>query len=518
MSGTLEVNVKGVAADVEVTVTARFVSPPPELLTPRWLVASPRASGEIGLSWRYDEDPFRVGYNLYRNGVKINTETILGNSYIDTGLTNGQTYGYVVKAFDSGGNESLPSNEAEATATSDPEEFGSTLAIYVGEELDVRIGDLTGDGYIDFLFSKWDDYKKAFNYKGELLWEIYTGSHGYIHYDWSADFTPTAIWDIDGDGKNEVVCQYVEGPSGSETWYLAILDGATGTIKRRVQIAGRMHHLSIANFRGLPQPQDIVICFKRDSESKNPTAFRGEDLTQLWTYTVSSVRAAYPKPADIDGDGKDEYIMGHGVLDHDGTWLMDLPISNGHTDSIMVSDFGLGGAKLILMSDESDGYLYMFNPLTRQIMWRIREYPGGSNYHEIDIANVRDDYPGLEIEVTIDDGPYTYLISNDGQIIWKRTGIINTEEAKLIQWTGDDLFEVGGENGIFDGYGNKVSEGYVSLWLGDVIGDYREEHFGFWEGWFYIVTNPELNPRSKPSIWESNPERVKEEYVNFAFY
>lgn len=536
-TGTLEIDIKGVSVDAEVTVTVESAL----LLSPRWLVAAPRASGQLGLSWRYETDPARVGYNLYRSLIsgggyaKITPTPITNTSYVDTGLSNGQTYYYVVTAVASDGSESSPSKEAKGTATSDSTRFGVALSINVGESMDPRVGDLTGDGYNDFLFRKWDDLMKAFNYKGELLWEINfmpdgTYSHGKIHYDFSAEMTPTAIWDIDNDGKNEVICQYVEGgfPYSEETWYLSILDGATGAIKRRVELPSRLLRLSIANFRGLPHPQDIVAHFGLGTGGWL-RAYTHE-LQPLWSNDITEVNAAYPKSGDIDGDGHDELVLGHRIIDHDGSLLMNLPYArSGHADSIIISDFGLGGNKLILIAEEVGAAvphlegLYMFDPITRTVLW---EFPHEItlSYHEIDIGNVRDDYPGYEIEVTRDDNgdrnvPVYLLSSLDGHLIWRRTNITDTEESKIICWRGGDTMEVIGQQGIFDGYGNKVAgSNRWALWLGDAIGDYREEYFRWSEGVLYVFTNPEFNPNVRRSIWETDPERVKEEYVNFSFY
>lgn len=127
---------------------------------PRWLCAAPKASGEIGLSWRLDPDPNRVGYNVYRSTtsgsgyVKINSNLITTTSYVDSGLSNGMTYYYVVRAVNKEGIESANSNEASATATSDAFKFNRVLTIDNGEDCWGRVGDLNNDGNIDFLFQK----------------------------------------------------------------------------------------------------------------------------------------------------------------------------------------------------------------------------------------------------------------------------------------------------------------------------------------------------------------------------
>lgn len=52
------------------------------------------------------------GYNVYRDGVKINTELVEDTKYLDTNVTDGSEYTYVVTAVYTGKGESAASNEA----------------------------------------------------------------------------------------------------------------------------------------------------------------------------------------------------------------------------------------------------------------------------------------------------------------------------------------------------------------------------------------------------------------------
>lgn len=75
---------------------------------------------QVNLSW--NPVAGAQGYNLYRSPVsgggyvKVNAEPITDTTYTDNSadLNSGQRYYYVVKALDSAGNESAPSNEASA--------------------------------------------------------------------------------------------------------------------------------------------------------------------------------------------------------------------------------------------------------------------------------------------------------------------------------------------------------------------------------------------------------------------
>lgn len=66
----------------------------------------------VDLSW--DSVPNSIGYNIYRDGIKINNDVLTQNSYVDSSVANGINYKYVVKAVNNNGESGL-SNEAIAT-------------------------------------------------------------------------------------------------------------------------------------------------------------------------------------------------------------------------------------------------------------------------------------------------------------------------------------------------------------------------------------------------------------------
>jgi Abnormal spindle-like microcephaly-assoc'd, ASPM-SPD-2-Hydin len=77
---------------------------------------------EVDLSWdapTSSPDPV-AGYNVYRatgggSLVLVNSSPDSAVVYVDSAVTSGATYSYVVKSVDSGGVESVPSNEITVT-------------------------------------------------------------------------------------------------------------------------------------------------------------------------------------------------------------------------------------------------------------------------------------------------------------------------------------------------------------------------------------------------------------------
>ncbi|NTW23307.1 MAG: hypothetical protein HGA37_01300, partial [Lentimicrobium sp.] len=68
----------------------------------------------VNLSWTADNSRAFLGYNVYRNGVKLNTAILTGTTYADLGLARNTTYTYGVTAvYDEG--ESAPATLAVTT-------------------------------------------------------------------------------------------------------------------------------------------------------------------------------------------------------------------------------------------------------------------------------------------------------------------------------------------------------------------------------------------------------------------
>lgn len=80
---------------------------------PGSFVNSAATSTSVGLSWTASTDSGAgttgvAGYNIYRDGVKLNSTPLTSTSYTDTGLSVQGTYTYTVRAVDLAGNLSAP--------------------------------------------------------------------------------------------------------------------------------------------------------------------------------------------------------------------------------------------------------------------------------------------------------------------------------------------------------------------------------------------------------------------------
>lgn len=83
-------------------------------LVPKGLTATP-GDGQVQLNWTANTEPDLKGYNLYRDGVKVNGTPLIGTNYTDTGRTNGTTYSYQISAVNTSDSESAKSAAKTAT-------------------------------------------------------------------------------------------------------------------------------------------------------------------------------------------------------------------------------------------------------------------------------------------------------------------------------------------------------------------------------------------------------------------
>lgn len=220
---------------------------------------------------------------------------------------------------------------------------------------DIRVGDLTGDGRMDFLvYRSIDDVKPcyigAFNDKGEVLWQKGKAGAQPIRPG------PVAVHDIDADGHAEVICFFHDPavksrPDSLKDVLVQILDGKTGEVKKSVHppqfddLNGSgpnwVHQrLLIANLRGGKTPGDFVVKL-----GKTVMAF-DDQLRVMWTYTsqwdkYGECPAYIPSVGDIDGDGKDEVNGGYFLLDNDGTVLWEKQLGK-NMDSVAIAEWDNG--------------------------------------------------------------------------------------------------------------------------------------------------------------------------------
>jgi rhamnogalacturonan endolyase len=169
-----------------------------------------------------------------------------------------------------------------------------------------RIGDLDGDSVPDLLLvqvtAPGGEHKAiitcltALTLDGKLLWQFGKPDPKNIYF--GGDF-PVQIYDHDADGTNEVF--FIQDDRN----ILTILDGKTGTRKRDVKLAGGHDSLLFVDFAGAGYARDLVV----KDRYKSFWVYDG-DFRLLWSRQDVNP-GHFPMNYDLDGDGRDELLMGY---------------------------------------------------------------------------------------------------------------------------------------------------------------------------------------------------------------
>ena len=382
---------------------------------------------------------------------------------------------------------------------------------------DIRIGDLTGNGNVDFLVYKslggiHPCFLGAWTLEGEPLWSL-GDKHLEIKDADAEEATlktlspdrpgPVAIYDIDADGQAEVICFWIDSDvTQASKWDLSairlmILDGATGAIKHSAvsellqqcdayaegerHIPNYVHQrLMIANFSGNPQPQDFVV-----KVGIHVLAFNHK-LELLWQYTDKWFRypkhSAYiPAVGDFNGDGLDEVNGGNYGLAADGSVLCDKYLGE-NIDSVLVEEWNgenhaiLSGGGQVVDAEGNPVFSLGFDVV-----------PHGQ---EIRYGNLLPDAsPNLVIRYN-GHHPDLMVVDNNGQIRsrFHVDETPNNTGLEVIRWHGLGNPElIYSPAALYDGMGNKVvtfpdlppptggKMGWYHCFPADVCGDTREE-------------------------------------------
>jgi len=401
----------------------------------------------------------------------------------------------------------------------------------------MRLGDLDGDGKLDFLIIQnmpffGGNYNQitcltALDHDGRMIWQYGKPDpkHSWLSYDVAAQ-----IHDIDGDGKTEVVI--------AQGQWIKVLDGKSGKEKARYQVPSSRilpeetswqeykHYyrrdllpylnvdcISFADLRGTGKPQDVII---KDRH------------TRLWAYTnefkllwtASANLGHYPFVYDSNKDGKDEVYIGYSKFSPEGNLLWSLDsLMEEHSDGACVGDFTLtGGDDKVFIGGSDDGVLLLDDN------GKILKHHRVGHAQTPTVGQFRPDIPGLElcnINFWGEPGLITLYNCSGDEII--NFELIHSGSPVLpVNWRGDGtefifLTPNHAEGGLVDGWGRRVvkfpDDGHPDLaWMvHDFTGDPRDELI-VWDLesiWIYTQDKPFTGakiykPDRQPLYNESN--------------
>jgi rhamnogalacturonan endolyase len=406
----------------------------------RGLVVVLNELGEHYISWRMlKTDAPDVAYNLYRseNGKKVVrlNETPLKQTtdFIDKKIKTGTNYNYWVKPVSEG--KELESSEVFSFDKSTVEKGLYRSIKFQGNYLPQRVAvaDLNGDKLMDFVIKQPDQgidpggragntdgltYKlEAYLNDGTFLWRKDLG----LGIEPGIWYSPYIVYDFDGDGKAEVAVKTGPGDvrgadgrvtSGSE--WCSILDGMTGEEKARVDWPKRDprfggYNRTNRNQMGMAFLDGKTPCLIVERGTyklmiADAYQYTKGELKKLWHWdgdeespVIRSQGSHSMHPADVDGDGREEIVLGSVVLDDDGTALFSTGL--GHPDVTIVTDIDPGrpGMEIFYSLEQSRDNgrgVCMVDAKTGKTIWTI----GIPTTHvgEGMVADIDPAIPGLE--------------------------------------------------------------------------------------------------------------------------
>ncbi len=507
----------------------------------RGLVAVKNDMG-VFVSWRWlGEESNTVKYNLYRDGKKVNALPLNVTNFTDTSGKTDSTY-QVAAIIDGVEQAKCEAVGVWADGSLTIELKDRPIAYYDNGKIkkeaeyypnDMSIADLDGDGEYELIL-KWDpsDSKDnsqsgatspvildAYKLDGTLMWRINLGPNIRA----GAHYTQFMVYDLDGDGKAELVCKTGDGTTdaagtvvgqkgkiyrngeghiimGPE--YLTVFSGETGTIIDTVDYEVKRVDTNLwGDGYGNRSERYLACVAYLNGETPSVVMCRGYytratlvaynlvdgKLQKIWTFDSNEAgsKAAGQgnhsvTAADIDMDGKDEIVYGAAAIDDDGKLMYSTGLGHGdaqHTGDLIPSRPGLE----IFSVHEDGGVAFgmeMRDARTGDILWGSLE---AADIGRGVSADIDPNYPGNESWAA------GKLVDSTGKVITTNFSISSNFR---IYWDGDLGEEVQDGNHIDDWVSSKnmttllmTQKGYVACngskstpgLTCDLIGDWREE-------------------------------------------
>ncbi|WP_338702185.1 rhamnogalacturonan lyase [Streptomyces sp. Q6] len=398
----------------------------------RGLVSVHTDAGNL-VTWRWlGTDPDTVSFNVYRAGTKVNSTPVTGSTnFFHSGAPSSADY--TVRAVVNGTEQAdsphaiqFRSGYKDVPIT--PPGGGTTPdgVAYTYEANDASVGDLDGDGVLEFVL-KWQPTNAkdnsqsgytgntvvdAIKLDGTRMWRVDLGKN----IRSGAHYTQFQVYDYDGDGRAEVAMKTSDGTtdgkgavigsssadhrnssgyvlSGPE--YLTMFDGGTGAALGSVDYVPARGTVSswgdsygnrvdrfLAGTAYLDGARPSLI-MARGYYTRTVVAawdWRDGKFTRRWTFDTNSstnTGKGYDgqgnhqlSVADVDGDGKDEIVYGAMAVDDNGSGLWTT--KNGHGDAMHVGDLDPSRAGLEefkVDEDSSKPSSWMADAKTGTVLW-----------------------------------------------------------------------------------------------------------------------------------------------------
>jgi rhamnogalacturonan endolyase len=379
----------------------------------RGVIAVPQGEGRVYLGWRLlGSDPAEIGFNVYCSSdggapVKLNAEPITASTnFVASGINLSVPNSFVVTPVLQ--NREQTASAACLLAADSPVQSYREIPLQTPPRYapgDASVGDLDGDGDYELVVhmsGRGRDNAQAgrtdppilhaYKFDGTRLWSINLGRN----IREGAHYTQFLVYDLDGDGRAELVCKTADGSvdgrgavigDAAVDWvnadgkilagpeYLTVFDGRSGAAVDTVDYLPPRGDLggwggiggNGGNDRSGNRVDRFLACVAY-LDGRRPSAvmcrgvygrsvlaawdLRDGRLQSRWVFDTAAdgtgrdgkPHAAYAgmgghsvSVADVDGDGRDEIIYHAMVVDDDGRGLFTTGFRHG--DALHVSRF-----------------------------------------------------------------------------------------------------------------------------------------------------------------------------------
>ena len=508
----------------------------------RGLVALKKEDGSVFLSWRLlAEDPPDMAVTIMRGRIDLTKgKGCRQTFFVDTEPGDRRGARYTIYRFIKG-RESRESERLGSTTAIDK----SYLSIPLKGDYDfqkVGIGDLDGDGAYEYVIKQpnfnTDPYQRpgywkkstttykleAYRLDGTMMWRYDMG--------WSIEagiwYSPWIVYDVDGDGKAEVYCKAGEGDPRDEKGlvqtgpeYLVKIDGETGQVVAKTDWLNRdgftqynyycRNFLTVAYLDG-NKPSLII---QRGTYNFIKMQALDKDFNQIWYWESPREAKKFSGQsghglitADVDGDGRDELVMGAAVIDEygKGVWSLEM----GHPDVMYVADIDPSNPGLEIFYGieprQKTDAICVVDARSGRKLWAHKE-PTRHIHGQGMAADILADSPGMEVYAGERDLKQRWLYSAGGKLLeFHETGTLSP---RPVWWDSDPQKEVIVSGAIRD-WGRDAMQPIKGRTVAvvDCLGDYREEVITSLKGELRIYTTTIPASRRRVCLMQDRQYRL----------
>lgn len=383
-----------------------------------------------------------------------------------------------------------------------------------GTDRNLRVGDLDGDGENEIVLAQHTRYLGSGDYcaiscltaldlDGEVLWQV--GEPATQTQETTADLC-LQVHDVDGDGRAEVIY--------TRDFRLNVADGETGKTRTSISTPACEPPQAAGAYPMARVIGDSLYFCDLTGGGRQDTLVLKDRYTQAWVYDSSlqlqwihrCQTGHYPASYDLDGDGREELMMGYTLLAPDGQVLWELDAVD-HADSIVMGPLWPGGPPLIAVAGSDAGFFLLDaegNTLCHHAIGHAQT---------ISVAKLRPDAAGLQTVVNTYWGQpgITLILDHQGNVLEEFEPMHYACLLQPVNWTQDQtelilLSPHPQEGGLIDGYGRRVvmfpDDGHPVLCsdVKDVDGDGVDEVLT-WDYQSMWIYKPDPEPDSSPDAY-----------------